>query len=159
MLGPEVILLGRGERHLASGEPLDTPSPTEQQPLPVTDGRQGTASALASSEAEKDRAFSTDAGEVERVSVSTPMLSSVAGDSDDESRSRRRQEVHLVHLTVGSATCRSHGSNTVVSTPSSVTTHTRAPSTVYSLYTSPALRAKVATFIWPSQSRSTSRHV
>jgi hypothetical protein len=40
---------------ISPGEPVDTPFPTEEQPLtPLADGRRGTASALGSSEAEKD---------------------------------------------------------------------------------------------------------
>jgi hypothetical protein len=53
-----MMLLGRGDGHLPPGEPLDTPSPREQQPLtPLADGRRGTASALALSEAENDRGY------------------------------------------------------------------------------------------------------
>jgi hypothetical protein len=59
MRGPEVMLLGRGDGHLAAGKPFDTPFPTEQQPLtPLADGGcRGTASGFASSEAKNDRGF------------------------------------------------------------------------------------------------------
>jgi hypothetical protein len=98
MLGPEVILLGRGERHLASGEPLDTPSPTEQQPLPVTDGRQGTASALASSEAEKDPGCCYRRGMRGGARGRFDCYALFMRGTREQSHSRARREVHLIDV-------------------------------------------------------------
>jgi hypothetical protein len=71
-----VMLLGRGDGHLAPGELLDTPFATERTAAsPLADGRRGTAWGLASSEAEKERGFfyrrKMSGGTLAR---STPML-------------------------------------------------------------------------------------
>jgi hypothetical protein len=93
-----MMLLGRGDGHLPPGEPLDTPSPREQQPLtPLADGRRGTASALALSEAENDRGYFYRRGMRGGARKHSYALFRGARQAKNSS-SWRRQEVHLVDL-------------------------------------------------------------